>query len=122
MEKGGNNFVITNEIYDRIADKIKEKFNDNNWSVYQNFPFDLEIVDKKNNNWLHIDGYMNLILYFSKRGYGEYCGPYGGGLNDVVPVWWDIKVAKWNDDEEEWDDNIVCDIEWSKIRDRLVEE
>lgn len=113
---------LNTDIYDRIAEKIKEKFNDNNWRVYQNFSFDLEIVDKDNNNWLYIDGYMNLILYFSKREYGRSCGPYGGGLNDVVPVWWDIKVAKWNDDEEEWDDNIVCDIEWSKIRDRLVEE
>ena len=113
MEKGGNNFVITNEIYDRIAEKIKEKFNDNDWSVCQNFPFDLKIVDKENNNWLYIDGYMNLILYFSKS---------GGGLNNVVPIWWDIKVAKWNDEKEEWDYSIVCDIEWSEIRDRLVEE
>lgn len=27
-----------------------------------------------------------------------------------------------NDEEEEWDDNIECDIEWSEIRDRLIEE
>lgn len=113
---------LSKEVYDKIGKEISNKIDENNRCVYQNFSFELEIEDDGEGNCLFIRGYMNIILYFSKKECGEYCGPYGGEIINVVPVWWDMMVSKWDDESEEWDDSVECDIEWSEIRKRLIEE
>lgn len=113
---------LNKEVYDKIGETIKAIINENNRKSYQGFHYALEIEDDGEGNHLFIEGFMNIIIYFSKKECGEYCGPYGGEIINVVPIWWDMNVAKWDDESEEWDNNIECDIEWSEIKERLIEE
>lgn len=100
---------FSNEMYELVADFVSEKLVGDH---YASFIVSIENVGKEG---IEVELEANLFIHRTPFVIDLVCGPYGGEIDNVIPIWWTCSTF---DAEGEQIDN---DFDFSYLVDYLIE-
>ena len=100
---------FSNEMYELVADFVSEKLDGDH---YASFMISIENVGKEG---IEVELEANLFIHRTPFVIDPVCGPYGGEIDNVIPIWWTCSTF---DEDGEQTDN---DFDFSNLIDYLIE-
>ena len=77
---------FSDEMYEQVADFVREKLDGDHYASFN------VCIENIGEDGVEVELAANLFIHRTPFVIDPVCGPYGGEIDNVIPIWWDCST------------------------------